>query len=98
MADPLRFDGRVAPVTGGTDAIGRAVAEGFRAAGAEVLDDIDAVDGRLDVAVIHVGDAPDASDADGPAVIERHLLAPLQAAQAAHGVMQGQADGGAIVM
>jgi NAD(P)-dependent dehydrogenase (short-subunit alcohol dehydrogenase family) len=58
--------------------------------------------GRLDVAVNNAGGAPWAdSDTASPRFNERvlalNLLAPLTVAQATNRVMQGQADGGAIV-
>src|SRR6185503_10565679 len=59
--------------------------------------------GQLDVVVNNAGGAPYADAADASPrlharVIELNLIAPLHVAQAANAVMQGQADGGAIVM
>jgi NAD(P)-dependent dehydrogenase (short-subunit alcohol dehydrogenase family) len=58
--------------------------------------------GRLDIAVNNAGGSPNADAADASprfseAIIRLNLLAPLHVAQAANRVMQGQADGGAIV-
>jgi NAD(P)-dependent dehydrogenase (short-subunit alcohol dehydrogenase family) len=59
--------------------------------------------GRLDVVVNNAGGAPYAPAADvSPSfhakVIELNLIAPLHVAQRANEAMQGQADGGSIVM
>ncbi len=59
--------------------------------------------GRLDVLVNNAGGAPYALAADASPryhakVVELNLLAPLLLSQAANAVMQGQPDGGAIVM
>jgi NAD(P)-dependent dehydrogenase (short-subunit alcohol dehydrogenase family) len=59
--------------------------------------------GRLDVLVNNAGGAPatpaaDASPRFHAKVVELNLLAPLLVSQAANRVMQGQPDGGAIVM
>jgi len=59
--------------------------------------------GRLDVVVNNAGGAPPADAADASPrfhtrVIELNLIAPLHVAQAANAVMQGQPEGGAIVM
>jgi len=59
--------------------------------------------GRLDVVVNNAGGTPyaeaaAASERFHEAIIELNLLAPLLVSQAANAVMQGQPDGGAIVM
>lgn len=59
--------------------------------------------GRLDVLVNNAGGAPNAEAAEASPrfhakVVELNLLAPLLVSQAANRVMQGQPDGGAIVM
>lgn len=59
--------------------------------------------GRLDVVVSNAGGAPYADAATASPrfhakVIELNLIAPLHVAQAANEVMQGQADGGSIIM
>lgn len=59
--------------------------------------------GRLDVVVNNAGGAPRADAAVASPrlhakVIELNLIAPLHMAQAANEVMQGQADGGTIIM
>jgi NAD(P)-dependent dehydrogenase (short-subunit alcohol dehydrogenase family) len=104
MADPLDLDGRVALVTGGAGAIGRAVVDRLRAAGAEATWEPEVVDtavagvlerfGRLDLLVVGGGGGSSGSPAD---VVARDLLAPLAVAEAANGVMQGRDEGGAIV-
>jgi NAD(P)-dependent dehydrogenase (short-subunit alcohol dehydrogenase family) len=58
--------------------------------------------GRLDVAVNNAGgspvaDAATASPRFSAAIVGLNLLAPLQVAQAANAVMQGQAEGGSII-
>ena len=58
--------------------------------------------GRLDVLVNNAGGAPEADAATASprfseAIIRLNLLAPLNFAQAANAVMQGQDDGGSIV-
>jgi NAD(P)-dependent dehydrogenase (short-subunit alcohol dehydrogenase family) len=59
--------------------------------------------GRVDVVVSNAGGSPPAEAAAASPrfhirVIELNLIAPLHVAQAANEVMQGQADGGSIVM
>jgi NAD(P)-dependent dehydrogenase (short-subunit alcohol dehydrogenase family) len=59
--------------------------------------------GRVDVVVSNAGGSPPAEAATASPrfhirVIELNLIAPLHVAQAANEVMQGQADGGSIVM
>jgi NAD(P)-dependent dehydrogenase (short-subunit alcohol dehydrogenase family) len=59
--------------------------------------------GRLDVLVNNAGGAPHADAAEASPrfhakVVELNLLAPLLVSQAANRVMQGQPDGGVIVM
>ncbi|MGI8336576.1 SDR family oxidoreductase [Actinomadura scrupuli] len=59
--------------------------------------------GRLDVVINNAGGSPYAPAAEASPrlharVIELNLIAPLHVAQAAHRVMAGQPDGGAIVM
>ncbi|QUQ66407.1 SDR family oxidoreductase [Kutzneria sp. CA-103260] len=59
--------------------------------------------GRLDVLVNNAGGAPNAPAAEASPrfhakVVELNLLAPLLVSQAANRVMQGQPDGGVIVM
>lgn len=58
--------------------------------------------GRLDVLVNNAGGSPSASAATASprfheGIIRLNLIAPLNAAQAANAVMQGQAEGGAII-
>jgi NAD(P)-dependent dehydrogenase (short-subunit alcohol dehydrogenase family) len=58
--------------------------------------------GRLDVLVNNAGGAPhvDAATASprfSESIIKLNLLAPLNFAQAANGIMQGQAEGGSII-
>ena len=67
-----------------------------------LLDTIVADHGRLDVAVNNAGGGPyvpaaDASARFTEAIVRLNLLGAIQVCQAANGVMQGQADGGAIV-
>jgi NAD(P)-dependent dehydrogenase (short-subunit alcohol dehydrogenase family) len=69
---------------------------------AGLVDGIVADHGRLDVAVNNAGGSPSADAADASprfseAIVRLNLLAPLHVAQAANRVMQGQAEGGAIV-
>src|SRR2546423_7391824 len=59
--------------------------------------------GRLDVVVNNAGGAPYAPAADAPPsfhakVIELNLVAPLHVGQRANKVMQGQPEGGSIIM
>jgi NAD(P)-dependent dehydrogenase (short-subunit alcohol dehydrogenase family) len=59
--------------------------------------------GRVDVVVSSAGGAPQADAATASPrfhakVIELNLTAPLQVAQSANAVMQGQPDGGSIIM
>jgi NAD(P)-dependent dehydrogenase (short-subunit alcohol dehydrogenase family) len=59
--------------------------------------------GRIDVLVCNAGGSPQTAAAGASAryhakIIELNLLAPLQCAQAANAVMQGQDDGGSILM
>jgi NAD(P)-dependent dehydrogenase (short-subunit alcohol dehydrogenase family) len=59
--------------------------------------------GRVDVVVSNAGGAPQADAATASPrfhakVIELNLTAPLQVAQSANAVMQGQPDGGSIIM
>jgi NAD(P)-dependent dehydrogenase (short-subunit alcohol dehydrogenase family) len=59
--------------------------------------------GRVDVVVNNAGGAPRAEAATASPrfhakVIELNLIAPLHVAQAANAVMQGQAEGGSIIM
>ncbi|MDX6421751.1 MAG: hypothetical protein QOG28_6371 [Trebonia sp.] len=59
--------------------------------------------GRVDVLVSSAGGAPHADAATASPrfhakVIELNLIAPLQVAQSANAVMQGQPDGGSIIM
>jgi NAD(P)-dependent dehydrogenase (short-subunit alcohol dehydrogenase family) len=59
--------------------------------------------GRLDVVVSNAGGSPSAAAATASPrfhakVIELNLIAPLHVAQSANNVMQGQADGGTIIM
>jgi NAD(P)-dependent dehydrogenase (short-subunit alcohol dehydrogenase family) len=59
--------------------------------------------GRVDVVVNNAGGAPPAEAAAASPrfhakVIELNLIAPLHVAQAANAVMQGQAEGGSIIM
>jgi NAD(P)-dependent dehydrogenase (short-subunit alcohol dehydrogenase family) len=59
--------------------------------------------GRVDVVVSNAGGSPSAAAATASPrfhakVIELNLIAPLHVAQAANAVMQGQAEGGSIVM
>jgi len=59
--------------------------------------------GRLDVLVSNAGGAPSAAAATASPrfhakVIELNLIAPFHVAQSANAVMQGQADGGSIIM
>jgi NAD(P)-dependent dehydrogenase (short-subunit alcohol dehydrogenase family) len=59
--------------------------------------------GRLDVVVNNAGGAPHAPAADASPnfhakVIELNLVAPLHVAQRANAVMQGQPEGGSIIM
>jgi NAD(P)-dependent dehydrogenase (short-subunit alcohol dehydrogenase family) len=69
---------------------------------AALVDAVVADHGRLDVAVNNAGGSPSAEAADASprfseAIVRLNLLAPLHVAQAANRVMQGQAEGGAIV-
>src|ERR1051326_1106144 len=100
--------GRTAPDDGGPVAGGRAA----RFTRADVRDPdqarklIDAAVaryGRLDVLVSNAGGAPSAAAATASPrfhakVIELNLIAPFHVAQSANAVMQGQADGGSIIM
>ena len=59
--------------------------------------------GRLDVLVSNAGGSPSADAATASPrfhakVIELNLIAPLQVAQSANAVMQGQPGGGSIIM
>jgi NAD(P)-dependent dehydrogenase (short-subunit alcohol dehydrogenase family) len=59
--------------------------------------------GRVDVVVSNAGGSPPAASATASPrfhakVIELNLIAPLQVAQSANAVMQGQPDGGSIIM
>jgi NAD(P)-dependent dehydrogenase (short-subunit alcohol dehydrogenase family) len=59
--------------------------------------------GRVDVVVSNAGGSPPAPAATASPrfhakIIELNLIAPLHVAQAANAVMQGQADGGSIIM
>jgi NAD(P)-dependent dehydrogenase (short-subunit alcohol dehydrogenase family) len=59
--------------------------------------------GRVDVVVSNAGGSPPAAAATASPrfhakIIELNLIAPLHVAQAANAVMQGQADGGSIIM
>jgi NAD(P)-dependent dehydrogenase (short-subunit alcohol dehydrogenase family) len=59
--------------------------------------------GRVDVLVCNAGGSPQAPAATASPryhakIIELNLTAPLQCAQAANAVMQGQPDGGSIIM
>jgi NAD(P)-dependent dehydrogenase (short-subunit alcohol dehydrogenase family) len=58
--------------------------------------------GRLDVLVNNAGGSPEADAATASprfavSIVTLNLLAPLYCAQAANGVMQGQAEGGSII-
>jgi NAD(P)-dependent dehydrogenase (short-subunit alcohol dehydrogenase family) len=69
----------------------------------ETVDEVVRRHGRLDVVVNNAGGTPyaeaaAASERFHEAIIELNLLAPLLVSQAANTVMQGQPDGGAIVM
>ena len=68
----------------------------------ELVNDIVATHGRLDIVVNNAGGSPSADAADASprfseAIIRLNLLAPLQVAQAANRVMQQQDAGGTIV-
>ncbi len=68
-----------------------------------LVDGVLADHGHLDVLVNNAGGAPYALAADASArfhakVVELNLLAPLLMSQAANAVMQGQDDGGSVVM
>ena len=68
-----------------------------------LVDGVVADHGHLDVLVNNAGGAPYALAADASArfhakVVELNLLAPLLMSQAANAVMQGQDDGGSVVM
>jgi NAD(P)-dependent dehydrogenase (short-subunit alcohol dehydrogenase family) len=59
--------------------------------------------GRVDVVISNAGGSPPAAAATASPrfhakVIELNLIAPLHVAQSANAVMQGQADGGSIIM
>jgi len=59
--------------------------------------------GRLDVLICNAGGSPEAAAATASPryhakIVELNLLAPLHCGQAANAVMQGQEDGGSIVM
>jgi len=70
-------------VTGGTRGIGAGIAQGFLRTGAQVM--------------VCARNEP-ASPRFHAKVIELNLIAPLHVAQAANAVMQGQPDGGSIIM
>jgi NAD(P)-dependent dehydrogenase (short-subunit alcohol dehydrogenase family) len=70
---------------------------------ARLVDTAVALFGRLDVVVNNAGGAPYADAADASPrfhakVIELNLIAPLHVSQRANAVMQGQDEGGAIIM
>jgi NAD(P)-dependent dehydrogenase (short-subunit alcohol dehydrogenase family) len=59
--------------------------------------------GRVDVLICNAGGSPEAAAATASPrlhtkIVELNLLAPLHCAQAANAVMQGQDDGGSVVM